>query len=313
MPLTTSAAQRFVLFQSLYDVSQSPDNDWGQLIALFSKGRQAAQRAQLAHLEERFANGQQLMLEELRDGGLFLEWELQFMQLGLAAGNLGRVYLRLAEHYRLLCEFYRRLRTHAWLPLGLLLIAALAIPVLVGRYSGQGLGDILRFQLLGLAPLFGLGVVWGALYFSPFLRRRGLGVLYRLPGLGSALTQYQSYHFINHLGECLSAGIPMNQALRQSARRMPESPVRRRYMRLASEVERGDRFSAALLKSGILNGVELPSMAADASAREVPARLSLAIHQACERQLRFWSASLPYLLLGLLPYILLLNGVFLRS
>jgi type II secretory pathway component PulF len=104
-----SPAQRFVLFQSLYQVSQSGENNWDQVVALLSKGQQAAQRAQLDSVAAQFADGQRFMLDGLREGGVFLDWELQFLQLGLAVGNLAKMYLRLAEHYRLQAEFQQSL------------------------------------------------------------------------------------------------------------------------------------------------------------------------------------------------------------
>ena len=100
-----SPAQRFVLFQSLYQASQSGDNNWDQLVALLSKGQRAAQRAQLDSVAAQFADGQRVVMDELREGGVFLEWELQFLKLGLAVGDLAKMYLRLAEHYRLQAEF----------------------------------------------------------------------------------------------------------------------------------------------------------------------------------------------------------------
>jgi type II secretory pathway component PulF len=104
-----SPAQRFGLFQSLYQASESGENNWDQVVALLSKGQQAAQRAQLNSVAAQFADGQRVMLEELRGGGVFLDWELQFLQLGLAVGNLAKMYLRLAEHYRLQAEFQQSL------------------------------------------------------------------------------------------------------------------------------------------------------------------------------------------------------------
>ena len=60
-----SSAQRFVLFQSLYDASQAEGSNWEQLIGLLSKGELAAQRAQLDALANQFADGQQLLFDEL--------------------------------------------------------------------------------------------------------------------------------------------------------------------------------------------------------------------------------------------------------
>ncbi|WP_372864479.1 hypothetical protein [Spongiibacter sp.] len=309
MVAASSAAQRFVLFQSLHDVSQSGDNNWEQIVALLSKGEQAAQRAQLDAVAAQFASGQQIVLEELRGGGVFLDWELRFMQLGLAVGNLGNVYLRLAEHYRLLNEFQQRLRRAARLPLMLVLGFALLVPLLLLLTGQLGAASALLAAVLGLLPLAVLALCWRLLSgrrVRPWLQRQ----LYRLPGIGEALARYQSYHYINHLAECIAAGFQLPQALKQSARRMPDSPVKGRYEALAREVAGGQKLSSALLESGILRGIEMPAVGAG-DARQVPAQLSLAIHRACEEQLQFWSASLPYVLLGLIPYLVIVNVWFL--
>lgn len=309
MGSASSSAQRFMLFQSLHTASQSRDNNWDQLIALLSKGEQAAHRAQLDALAQKFASGQQVVLDELRSGGLFLDWELRFMQLGLAVGNLANVYRRLAEHYRLLTEFQQRFRRASRLPLLLVGGFILLVPLLLLVSRQLQPSEALVAIVFGLAPLGLLCAIAAGLWHrreSPCVQR----FCYRLPGVGRALAGYQSYHYVNHLGECIAAGMPLAQALKQAARRMPDSPVRARYERIASEVGAGEKFSVALMRSGVLAGVALPAAGAG-DARQVPAQLSLAIHQSCEEQLNFWASSLPFLLLGLIPYIVVLNAWFL--
>lgn len=306
-----SPAQRFVLFQSLYKASQSGENNWDQVVALLSQGQQAARRAKLDDVAAKFADGQQVVLEELRDGGIFLEWELQFLQLGLAVGNLGKMYLRLAEHYRLQAEFQQRLKAHARLPLLVVVLCAILLPLLGLSFSVFTLYGALQVALAGLLPI---ALFYGVLAFVLSTRQfpKSLaGLAYRIPGLGLALSQYQSYHYMNHIADCIGAGFTLPQSLKQSARRLPDAPINGRYYKLSAEVEAGEQFSTALLRSGILAGVVLPSVARMGDAKQVPAQLGLAIHRTCEDQLTFWSGSLPWLLLGLLPYIVLINAWFL--
>ena len=306
-----SSAQRFVLFQSLYDASQTEGSNWEQLIGLLSKGELAAQRAQLDALANQFADGQQLLFDELRDGGLFREWELRFMRLGLAVGKLSNIYLRLAEHYRLHTEFQQRLRRAARLPLGLVTGFALLVPLILFIAGFMPGIAALMSAALGILPLLLGGAVLMLCHRWAAGRQKGLRTLYALPGIGMAMERYQHYHYINHLGECLAAGFSLPQALKQSARRMPESPIKPRYDALFRAVEGGESFSSALIKSGILDGVELPTSARGLEPRQVPASLSLALHRACEDQLQFWASVLPYVLLGLIPYLVLLNAWFL--
>ncbi|MFT6550883.1 MAG: type II secretory pathway component PulF [Zhongshania marina] len=306
-----SPAQRFVLFQSLYQASQSGDNNWDQLIALLSKGQQAAQRAQLDSVAAQFADGQRVVMDELREGGVFLEWELQFLKLGLAVGDLAKMYLRLAEHYRLQAEFQQNFSRHLRWPLIITAAFALLLPcwgLLVGTFDWGVAG---LAGLLGLLPLV---LVYGVLKLAPrfyLIRRVSAELGLRLPGLGKALMQYQSYHYMNHLADCIGAGFSLPQSLKQSVRRLPQASINRRYYKLAADVEGGELFSTALLRSGILEGVTLPPVSKMGDAKQVPAQLGLAIHRVCEDQVAFWSAYLPWLLLGLLPYIAVLNAWFL--
>jgi len=307
----SSPAQRFVLFQALYQASQSGENNWDQVVALLSKGQRAAQRAQLDELADQFASGQRIVLDELREGGMFTLWELQFMRLGLAVGNLAKIYLRLAEHYRLQSEFRRNLRRHLWGPVLVLVACALGLPLMVLSGGFISMPQAVGLAMAGLLPLGAAYGLWQVAQYSAWFRRVCLGVAYRLPGLGSALTQYQNYHYMNHLADCISADFSLPQALKQAARRLPEAPVNSRYFKLASEVEAGGRFSSALLSSGILEGVAMPPVSEMRDAKQVPALLGLAIHRACEEQLLFWAGWLPWLLLGMLPFIVVLNAWFL--
>lgn len=163
-----------------------------------------------------------------------------------------------------------------------------------------------------LPAVLGYGLL-KLVFAVPLLREAATQLGYRLPGLGRALTQYQSYHYMNHLADCIGAGFTLAQSLKQSARRLPQASINIRYHRLAAEVEAGELFSTALLRSGILAGVALPPVSKIGDATQVPAQLGLAIHRVCEDQLTFWAGYLPWLLLGLLPYIAVLNAWFLGS
>jgi len=312
MPFAARAAQRYVLFQSLYDVSQSKDHNWDQVVALLSRGEQTAQRAKLDSLAQQFADGQQVVLDELREGGLFKEWELQFMRLGLAVGNLGRVYLRLAEHYRLQVECSRRLQRGLLASTAAGVSVALLLPLLLAGAGSPDVDTRLLAVVYGVAPLLVF-----ALLLVPAIKRDGSrhwwrDTLYALPGVGAALRQYQNYHYINHLADCVAAGFSLKQALTQAARRMPDSPVKVRYFTVSKAVEGGKPLSAALMAEGVLEGVRFEAMPSGVSASEVPAQLGLAMHDNCESNLKFWTRAVPgALLLGYVAYLVLINAWFL--
>lgn len=313
MFIASRYAQRFVLFQGLYEASQGGgQRDWQQLVARLSQGQQLAERVQLEELAEKFASGQQLVMDELRDGGLFLDWELRFLQLGLAVGNLPNAYLRLAEHYRMVSDFALRFRRHLWLPLSLSLLCAFLLPLML--YLGGFLSAVSVLEVMGLSLLPGIvAAVLLTVFFKPPVSASITAIGFTLPKLKKALSCYHNYWFVGHLAECVGAGFPLQQSLRQASRRMPASPQKNRYLGLAGKVETGQPLSAALLQSGVLDGVGLQRLPAGIAAAEAPAHLGLAIHARCEVQLGFWSATLPYAVLVIVPWSVLLNAWFLGS
>lgn len=310
-PLIASRyAQRFVLFQTLYEASQQSDQqDWQALVAKLSQGQQLAERAQLAELANTFAAGQRVVMEELRGGGVFLPWELNLLQLGLAVGDLPTAYRRLAEHYRFSSDVAQRFHQHLRLPLVLVLGCATLTPLVLMLSGYVSPMAALWALLLAAMPLL-LVAGFGALQRPP-LPRRIQSVAFALPGLGRALHGYQNYLFVANLTQCIGGGFGLGQALRQSARRMPDSPATARYVRVAAKVEQGQPLSAALLENGVLRGVALQRLPEGMAAQEAPAQLSLALHQASERQLQYWAAVLPFLLLTLVPWVMGINAWFL--
>lgn len=306
-------AQRFVLFQNLYEVSQQSDQqDWQTLVAKLSQGQQLAQRAQLEELADKFAAGQQVVMEELRSGGMFLPWELGILQLGLAAGDLPTAYRRLAEHYRLCCDFAQRLRHYSRLPMVLVLGCGAVMPLMLMLTGYLSLSSALWSLVLAFFPvLVAMGLA--GMLIRPPSPRRLQALMFSLPGVGRGLHCYQNYLFVANLAQCIGGGLALPQSLRQSARRMPESPAKGRFIRLAAQVEKGESLSTALMANGILQGVSLNSLPKGLAAQEAPAQLSLAIHQASEQQLRYWGAALPFTLLALVPWVIGVNAWFLGS
>lgn len=282
------------------------------MVAKLSQGQQLAQRAQLEGLADKFAAGQQVVMEELRSGGMFLPWELGILQLGLATGDLPTAYRRLAEHYRLCCDFAQRLRQYLRLPLVLVIGCAVAVPLVLMMTGYVSFSAALWSLALALFPVLGFAGV-ASVVIRPPSPRWLQSLMFALPGAGRGLHCYQNYLFVANLAQCIGGGFALPQALRQSARRMPDSPAKGRFVRLAAQVEKGESLSAALLANGILQGVSLNSLPKGLAAQEAPAQLSLAIHQASEQQLRYWGAALPFTLLALVPWVIAVNAWFLGS
>ncbi|MFT5576086.1 MAG: type II secretory pathway component PulF [Bermanella sp.] len=305
-----SAGHREVLFKTLSE-QQSGDSDWDQVFALMRRGQQAAERVDLEELADQFASGQELVIDELKKGGKFFDWELQFMQLGMATGGLSFVYERIADHYRLLEAFLGELRQHLWRPLVTVLLLIVGIPSL-----GLGLGQFTLYEALGnllLALVPGVVLVCAiplslAAYRSGWVPLTVRELLFRLPGIGTMLSRYQTFHFLSHLNLCIAAGFRLPQALKQSSRRMPATPMQPRFAAVHRSVQAGAKLSTALQQSKMLEGLRLPAIEPGATTEDAQIALTRAVYEDCVAQAAFWSRALPWLLLAMLPYAALVNA-----
>ncbi|WP_372781448.1 type II secretion system F family protein [Litorivivens sp.] len=306
-----SSAHRERLFKTLSE-QQTGDSDWDQVFALMRQGQRAAEQADLGDLADQFAAGQHLVIDELKKGGRFYEWELQFMQLGMATGALSLVYDRIAAHYRLLGAFLDEMRRNLLAPVVIMLALIVGMPA-----TSFALGEISLYAALGnflLALLPGIVLVCVVplslmAYRSGWVPDGLKGLVFRLPGIGRLLARYQTFHFLSHLNLCIAAGFTLPQALKHAARRMPGTPMKARFLGVHHAVEGGDKLSAALQNSKILDGVAVPGLASTATALDAQIALTKAVYEDCVAQAEFWSGALPWLLLALAPYVVLINAV----
>lgn len=300
------------LFEALHANAREGSDDWDRVFRLMRRGQQAAERADLQQLTDQFASGRQLVIEELRKGGQFLDWELQFMQLGMAVGDLSGMYERIALHYQLLHSILRDMRRHMWLPLALLMLLIWGLPLLEYRAESIGLYTAVGNGLLATIPVLLMLIAVPLLvtaYRVGWLRPASYRWCYRLPGLGRLLANYQTYHFLRHLATCIQAGFDLGQSLKQSARRMPESPQQGKFIALAHAIERGEKLSVALQASGLLDGVPVPAPARGMTAQQAQLQLTEAVYLDCLKQAAFWSRFLPWLLLALAPLVVVINAL----
>lgn len=297
------------LFSALSE-QQTGDSDWDQVFALMRHGQQVAERAELSDLAEQFAAGQELVIDELKKGGQFYDWELQFMQLGMATGALSAVYDRISAHYRLLGAFLDELRRNVWMPALIMLCFAIGIPAFAWLLGDLGLYQAVGNVVLALIPGVLLACVvpltlvsYRAGWMPQTLRRAA----FHLPGIGNLLARYQTFHFLSHLNLCVAAGFSVTQALKQSARRMPATPMKSRFLGLYKAVSQGGKLSTALQNSHLIVGVSVPPLEAGATVQDAQIALTRAVYEDCVEQAAFWTRTLPWLLLALLPYVALIN------
>lgn len=305
-----STQHRAKLFSALSE-QQSGDSDWDQVFALMRHGQQVAERADLGDLAEQFAAGQELVIDELKKGGQFYDWELQFMQLGMATGALSAVYDRIAAHYRLLGAFLDELRKNLLLPVLIMLSVVVGLPIMGVLQGTMGLYQAAGNVVLALIP--GVLLVCAVpltlvSYRSGWLPQPLRRAVFHLPGVGNLLARYQTFHFLSHLNLCVAAGFSVTQALKQSARRMPPTPMKSRFLSLYKAVSQGSKLSAALQQSRLIRGVTVPSLEAGATAQDAQLALTRAVYEDCVAQAAFWTRAMPWLLLALLPYVALINA-----
>lgn len=283
---------------------------WDQMFQLLQKGQDAARRAQLDELEAQFRDGRAELVNALRGSGLFRDWELELIQLGMATANLRAIYLRLAEHY----DYVQRLRTalirHLWLPLGLVLGAAVVLPVagyldhLIG-WPGVLALMLLPLPLLALLWWLGRRLLGGVLRETPAPGR--VDRWYRLPGIGRLLALYQTYQYFANLSLCLDSGAGLPRALQLAAECLPYSPCQRQFLAVHEAVAGGGRLSDALRDSGLLTGVALKPMGQGANALDAQQLLTASLQAAFVARLDQWGRWLPQLGLLLVPLLVAVN------
>ena len=233
------------------------------------------------------------------------------MQLGMATGGLSAVYDRMAAHYRLLGAFLDELRKNLLMPVLIMLSFMVGVPLFAYLQGEMGLYQALGNIVLALIP----GVVlicvvpltlmsYRAGWLPQALRR----AVFHLPGIGNLLARYQTFHFLSHLNLCIAAGFSVPQALKQSARRMPPTPMKSRFLGVYKAVSQGGKLSVALQQSRLLRGVTVPSLEAGATAQDAQLALTRAVYEDCVAQAAFWTRAMPWLLLALLPYVALINA-----
>ncbi len=294
------------LFQVLLERHRQQDQ-WDTVFQLLQQGQRAAREAQLPEMVKKMEEGQTVVLQGLRESGKFLEWELSLLEVGLATGNIEESYRRLMEHYRLQEHFAADARRQLWAPA---LITAAVLVAMYGWLVIQQQIGVVTAVLCGLGAGVAMVGVWA---LSLRLIRRDLSGtgsarvhsgLRKLPILGGVIRAAQIQHYFNNLSQAIRAALPLEQALRMAARKVPDSAYRQEFMAVREAVGEGQRLSAALASCGLLNGVYVaPLSARNAGPKEAIQHLAQAVRQHYLEQLQLLARWLPQLLYVLLPVV----------
>ena len=305
-----TAAYRARLFASLQQLDEKQAG-WDKVYQLLNEGQRAAEQAQINELAERFADGQQAVLESLKQTGQFLRWELELISLGLAVGNVSEIYRRLHEHYLLQLRFQRELRSHLKWPVLTMLVASAMVFSGAWFYNYLSLTEALLRLLAVYGCFFLLAKVLRAI--PGFYNAGNLPVLLvttveRFPGVSILAKCSQTYHYLQNLNVCLEGGMNLAQSLKQSARRIPDPRWQQTFMDVYRSVEAGQKLSVALAGSGVLTGVAIgPMDLAGAGPADAQSHLIKSVRLAYAEQLSYWARWLPQLLYASLPLLIVLE------
>lgn len=305
-----TAAHRARLFTALQQLDEK-QGGWDKVFQLLNQGQRAAEQAQLSELADQLADGQQAVLESLKQTGQFLPWELELISLGLAAGNVQAIYRRLGQHYQLQLRFQQELKAHLKWPLLTVLVVSAMVFTGAWLYDYLSLFDMLWRLASAYLVFFACGMMGSAIL--PFYNAGKLPVLLvaavkKFPGVSMLAKSGQTHHYLQNLNLCIAGGMSLPQSLKQSARRIPDQRLRQPYMEVYRCVEQGQKLSVALANSGILSGVAIgPMDTKGANAADAQVHLTEAVRVAYVEQLFYWARWLPQLLYASLPLIVVVE------
>lgn len=290
---------RAQLFNALLE-QHHQQGDWDKVFQLLNQGRRVAESAQMRAVAEKLEEGQDLVLQGLRDSGRFLPWELSILEVGLATGNIAESYRRLRDHYLLQQRFSTEViqqckwpfaivamvlaGMYGWLALDQLLHPVLAMGVFVGSLAAIAL-------LLSLVAGAVVRTMAGAA--SPFTQR----CLALLPMVARVMRAAQLHHFFRNLVQSVDAQLSLSQALKIAAKKTPDRRYQQEFLGVYEAVERGGKLSSALAGSHLLQGVALaPMSTAGAGASEAMQHITESVYADYVRRLWLLARSVPQLL-----------------
>lgn len=290
---------RAQLFNALLE-QHHQQGDWDKVFQLLNQGRRVAESAQMQAVAEKLEEGQDLVLQGLRDSGRFLPWELSILEIGLATGNIAESYRRLRDHYLLQQRFGTEVRQQCTGPF---VIVAL---VLAGMYAWLALDRLLD-------PLLALGIFVGSLAATALLLSLVAGAVVRtmagaarplterclglLPMVGRVIRAAQLHHFFRNLVQSVEAQLSLPQALKIAANKTPDRHFRQEFLGVYEAVAQGGKLSSALAGSRLLQGVALaPMSTAGAGANEAMQHITESVYADYVRRLWLLARSVPQLL-----------------
>ncbi|WLQ11825.1 hypothetical protein O5O45_19030 [Hahella aquimaris] len=247
------------------------------------------------------------LLELIRESGVFLPWEVRFIQFGLATLRIAEVFARLCDYYVLIGRSSRQLS--AWVA-GSWLLACFTLAYLMyffgfgAQASWMSLGSGAALMVVGI----GVGVRLAPTLLGNWVApdSRFWNQASRLPQIRSLVVARSVYQYLLNLGLCVQAGMDLPRTLGVCAKSEPVDWLRQRYHLVAASVGKGMNLSKAFLESGVLSETRItahPEQSKGKPARLWDPGIIEVVRQSFDEQLRYASKALPLLLLAPLAVV----------
>ncbi|AZZ93974.1 hypothetical protein EUZ85_25920 [Hahella sp. KA22] len=247
------------------------------------------------------------LLELIRESGVFLPWEVRFIQFGLATLRIAEVFARLCDYYVLIGRSSRQLS--AWLA-GSWLLCCFTLAYLLYFFAFGAQTTLTSMSVCASAAVAGLVV--GVRLAPVFLRNwvepdsRFWNAASRFPQIRSLVVARSVYQYLLNLGLCVQAGMDLPRTLGVCAKSEPVDWLRQRYHIVAASVGKGKNLSRAFLESGVLSETRITAHPDESKGK--PARLwdpgiIEVVRQSFDEQLRYASKVAPLLLLAPLTVV----------
>ncbi len=248
------------------------------LASLQEAATSAAMKRIIGQLRESLEGGRELSVGLARHPGVFSPFYLSMVRVGEATGLLAEVFLRLFQHL----EFERFMREQvkaalrypgfvvAAMVIAMVVVNMFVIPNFAKVFAGFGAElPLLTRVLLGLSeftvawwPLLLGGAIVAAVLFRAWLHTRHGRYIWnrlslRLPIAGKLLHKAALSRFARSFALALRSGVPIMQALSNSAQTVGNSYVEDRVGGMRDHVERGESLLRAAIGAEIFTPIVL--------------------------------------------------------
>lgn len=236
----------------------------------------------IGEIRESLEGGRDLSQALARHPRVFSPFYLSMVRVGEATGLLEEIFLRLFEHL----EFERYMREQVKsalrypsfvvlaMVIAIVVVNIFVIPAFAKVFAGFGAElplmtrILLNFSEFMLAswPLLLAAATGGALAFRAWVRTAGGRYAWdrlslKFPIAGKILHKAALSRFARSFSLAIRSGVPLMQALSNSAQTVDNSFVARRIEGMRDNVERGESLLRAAISSGIFTPIVLQMVA----------------------------------------------------